>query len=170
MTFFRRRRKDADLEAEIQSHLAMAIEERVERGESRAEAAANARREFGNIALVQEVTRSMWGWSRLERFLDGARHAVRYNLVMFRREPVSCVVMVSTLALILGGNITMFSSANAAILRNRPGARHTDRLVDFVHTERNRTSELNEFSQQLYLDYRARLTTTFAGLAAYSTF
>jgi putative ABC transport system permease protein len=61
MTFFRRQRKDADLEAEIQAHLAIAIEERVERGESRAEASANARREFGNVALVQEVTRSMWG-------------------------------------------------------------------------------------------------------------
>jgi len=35
MTFFRRRRKDADLEAEIQAHLAIAVEERVERGEVR---------------------------------------------------------------------------------------------------------------------------------------
>jgi predicted permease len=169
MTFFRRRRKDADLEAEIQAHLAIAVEERVERGESRAEATASARREFGNVALVQEVTRSMWGWSRLERIVDGVRHAVRYNLATFRREPVSCVVMVLTLALILGGNITMFSSTNAAILRNRPGARHTERLVDFVHAVPDRMSEAGEFSQRAYLDYRERLTT-LAGLAAYSTF
>jgi hypothetical protein len=87
MTFFRRRRKDADLEAEIQAHLAIAVEERVERGESRAEATASARREFGNVALVQEVTRSMWGWSRLERIVDGV--AARRPLQTWPRSAAS---------------------------------------------------------------------------------
>ena len=106
MMFFRRHRKDRDLDAEIQAHLSIAIDERVERGESRDEATANARREFGNVALVQEVTRSMWRWSRVERFLDGVRHAVRYNLASFVREPVSGIVITLTLGLILAGVMT----------------------------------------------------------------
>jgi predicted permease len=169
MAIFRRHQKDRDLEAEIRAHLAMAIDERVERGESRAEAEANARREFGNVALVQEVTRSMWRWSRAERMVDVARHAVRYNVAAFRREPVPGIVMMITLALVLGGNISMFSAANAAILRNRPGAGRPEQLVDFVHTVPGQTFASPEFSYPRYLDYRERLTT-LAGLAAYTTF
>ena len=45
----------------------MAIRDRMERGESAAEAEANARREFGNVGLVEEVTREMWSWIWLEQ-------------------------------------------------------------------------------------------------------
>ena len=34
--------------------------DRVARGESPADAALNARRDFGNVAHVQDVTRDMW--------------------------------------------------------------------------------------------------------------
>ena len=168
MLFFSRRRKDRELEAEIRAHLTIAIEERIDRGESRAEAIANARREFGNVTLVQEVTRATWRWSRVERFVDGVRHAVRYNVATFRREPVSGIVITLTLGLILAGNVTMFGAANA-LRRNRPGARHPERLVDFTHHVPRQTFVSTEFSYRRYLDYRERLTT-LEGLAAYSTF
>ncbi len=59
--WLRRGRRDAELDEEIRAHLEMAIRDRMARGESREEAEYAARREFGNVPLVREVTRDMWG-------------------------------------------------------------------------------------------------------------
>src|SRR5215468_5828674 len=56
-----RRRREEELEEEIQSHLRMTIRDRMERGESAEEADQAARREFGNVGLIKETTRGMWG-------------------------------------------------------------------------------------------------------------
>ncbi len=57
-----RSKQNEQLEEEIQSHLSMAAGERRERGASSEEAESSARREFGNVGLVQDVTRGQWGW------------------------------------------------------------------------------------------------------------
>jgi hypothetical protein len=62
-----RPQREAELDAEIRSHLDEAIRDRLARGESPEQARANALREFGNVGLVKEVTREMWGWAALER-------------------------------------------------------------------------------------------------------
>ena len=51
--------RDDELDEELQADLDMEIEERMRSGMSRAEAAASARRAFGNLTLVKEVTREM---------------------------------------------------------------------------------------------------------------
>ena len=66
------RRKD-DLSEELKSHLQMAIADRIARGESPAEARRAATREFGNVALIADVTRERWGWLRLERLDNTCR-------------------------------------------------------------------------------------------------
>src|ERR1700720_3260668 len=48
------RKRDADLDAEIESHLTMAIRDRLARGQSIEQARADAIREFGNVGLVKE--------------------------------------------------------------------------------------------------------------------
>ena len=78
-----RRNKDRELEAEIEAHLSMAATDRIERGESQSQAAANARREFGNQLLIKEVTRQMWNWSWLEHFAQDLRYIFR----QMRRNP-----------------------------------------------------------------------------------
>jgi hypothetical protein len=65
--WFRRQQREEELDAEIRSHLDEAIRDRLARGEAPDEARANALREFGNVGLVKEVTREMWGWASLER-------------------------------------------------------------------------------------------------------
>ena len=56
--------RERDLDQEIESHLQMAIGDRLERGEQAGMADLSARREFGNVGLVKEVTRDIWAGAR----------------------------------------------------------------------------------------------------------
>src|SRR5258708_1968485 len=70
-------RRERELDLEIQAHLRMAQADRRARGESPEEAAAGARREFGNLGRVKEVTREMWGGLWLERVAQDLWFGVR---------------------------------------------------------------------------------------------
>src|SRR5215471_13914617 len=74
---FRRRQVEQDLEDEIRSHLAIEAQQRMERGESPADAERNARKDFGNTALVKDITRDMWGRRWLDELFQDLRHAAR---------------------------------------------------------------------------------------------
>jgi hypothetical protein len=56
-----RRRIYDDLSAEIREHLKEKIDELVAGGMSRKDASAAARREFGNLTLIEEDSRAVWG-------------------------------------------------------------------------------------------------------------
>jgi hypothetical protein len=70
-------RRKEELGEEIRAHIAMDVQARMERGEPRQEAEAAARREFGNVALVRDVTHGQWRWNRLEGLLRDLAYAVR---------------------------------------------------------------------------------------------
>ena len=52
---FRRRGREEELDEEIQSHLRMAAQQRMERGETAEGAGVSAAREFGNVTLIKEM-------------------------------------------------------------------------------------------------------------------
>src|ERR1700746_2204132 len=77
MIFWRRKTREAELDEELRAHLSMAAQTRMERGADQQEAERAARREFGNVGLVKEVTREAWGGRWLGDLLDDARYGLR---------------------------------------------------------------------------------------------
>jgi ABC-type antimicrobial peptide transport system permease subunit len=138
------RKKDRELDEEIRSHLDMAVRDRIERGEGREHAEAAARREFGNLALVKEVTREMWGWTWLERLAQDLRYGGR----LLRRNPGFTAVAVLSLALGIGANTAIFQVINAVRLRtlpiHDPDTLATIRIADMTGARGNFSSLVRE--------------------------
>ena len=118
MTFFPRwfAKRKAELDEEIQAHLEMDIQARMERGESAEQARKQAMRELGNVALIEDVTREMWGWAWLERIGQDLRYSIR----QVKMSPVFTLTVVATLALGLGATAAMFTVVDRVLLRPLP--------------------------------------------------
>ncbi|HTB95705.1 MAG TPA: ABC transporter permease [Terracidiphilus sp.] len=156
---FQRRKRE--LQEEIDAHLKMAIADRVARGETAESARQAASREFGNIPLVQDVTRDMWGQAWLEQLGRDFNYALR----QLRKSPGFSITATAMLAVAICANSTVFSWIDGTMLRPIPGARDTGDLVSLQRGERS-FSPVPPFS---YLDYRdlREQNHTLSGLLAY---
>jgi len=110
---FSRRRLYRDLSEEIQAHLDERVEELLADGLSREEATHTARREFGNVGLIEEDCREVWAWpSGEEVFVD-----IRYGLRALRHSPVFTVVALSTITIGIAANTAVFTVVNSVLLK-----------------------------------------------------
>ena len=109
-------RRKGELDEEIRAHLAMDVQARVERGQSREEAEAAARLDFGNIALVRDVTHRQWRWNWLERLSGDLAYAVR----VLRRSRGFTLSVILTLAVGVGSACAMFTVVDRVLLRGLP--------------------------------------------------
>ena len=141
---FRQRRIDREIDEELASHLAEALE----RGRS----AEEAGRAFGGILRYREQSRDLklipWLESLFKDFVFGWRQ--------LNRRRAASVAAILSLALAIGATTAAFRLVDAVLLRTLPIA-HPERLyfVSIRYTDREgRPDEIDSFSYPGFREYR----------------
>src|SRR5215467_8208747 len=161
MKLFRwRRRKEEELDAEIQNYLDEAIRDRMERGETAEQARANALIEFGSVGLVKEVTREMWGWALLERLGQD----LRFGLRMLWKDKGFTAIALLSLALGIGANTAIFSVIDALMLKTLP-VNHPEQLVMVWARDDSPARPDYTFYHPMFAKFRD-LSQVFSGVSA----
>jgi predicted permease len=120
---------EKDLDAEMSSHLELAIEENLRAGMPPAEARRLAVIQFGGLEQTKESVRDQRGLQWLETVVQDLRHGAR----ILRKSPGFTAVSALTLALGIGANTAIFSLVDGILLRPLPFSKPQD-LVSVTGT------------------------------------
>jgi hypothetical protein len=152
--FFSRQRRYEELSESMREHLDERIEELVEGGMGRKEAEYAAKREFGNVTQIEERSREVWQWPRVESLWADARLAMR----RLGRAPGFATTAILTLAIGIGANTAVFSVVNSVLLRPLPYP-HAEQLVS-LRLQAPGAEGLADFRDQLRLSGSMYFTFT----------
>lgn len=125
-----------DMQVEMREHLDRATDRYIARGMSPADARLAARREFGNVTLLQEEARDARG----ARWVDAVKGDMRFAVRYFARRKATVAIIVAVLALGTGANTLIFSIFQAEFLRPPPAMPHVDGHSRIVGQERATTT------------------------------
>ncbi len=114
--FFSRHRRYEDISISIQEHIEERIEELMADGISRKQAEQTARREFGNVTLLEQRSREVWQWPAFESILADLKFAFR----RLGKSPGFAATVLLTLAIGIGANTTVFSVVNGVLMKPLP--------------------------------------------------
>jgi predicted permease len=124
LRFFLSRKKQNEVDDELQFHLEQATEARITAGMAPAEARRQAMIELGGVERTREQCHEQRpGW-----WLGTVKQDVRYALRGFRRNPVFTITVIATLALGIGATTAVFSVVDRILFRSLPYA-HDEGLV-----------------------------------------
>jgi hypothetical protein len=112
----RRTKLNAEIQAELQSHIEMAVEDGSRRGLSEQEARRDAILRFGNTGLVHESVADEDMFLSLNSICSDVLYAFR----QLRRTPAFSLPAVLTLAIGIGASTAVFSLVQAFLLRPLP--------------------------------------------------
>ena len=148
---FRRERVEEALDAELRGYVEELTERNLARGLSGDEARRAAMVEAGGVEQIKESVRETWlGWGIETVFQD-----IRYGTRSLLRSPGFMAVVIVTLALGIGANLTMFGLMRAVLWRPLPYP-EPDRIVEIQVDARNRTSTGATAAELLGLQERSR--------------
>ena len=112
----RRRGGDEEIAAELESHLAMHVEENLQRGMTAEEARRQALIKLGGIEQTKESCRDQRGLGLLGVLAEDIRFALRS--LRRNRGFASTTILILTVA--IGANVAIFSALDAVLLRPLP--------------------------------------------------
>jgi putative ABC transport system permease protein len=162
LSIFQRSRMEQDLDAELASHLELAMEENRERGMSAEEARRQALVSVGGIQQAREQHREARGLPALDTFFQDMRYAARGIL----KSPGFNVAAVVTLAMGIAVNTTIFSMVSGFLLRRPPG-REPERVlvITSISPARGFVPDANPVSAPNFLAWRSA-SNLFESMAA----
>ena len=118
MNWLRQRfsRRYDDLSVSVSEHIEEKIDELMSEGLTRRQAEQRARREFGNVALIEERSREVWQWQAIETVLADVRMALR----RMRKNPGFAATVLLTLAIGIGANTAVFTVIDSVLIKPLP--------------------------------------------------
>lgn len=134
---FRRRAIDRDLDAEIRSHMEMAIADRITAGEDPVAARLAAMKEFGNTLQAAEEARQVWRGRFVAVAVDLWQDA-RFGVRMLIKNPTFSLVVIAMLSLGIAGNAAVFSLFKGLALKPLPGVQDSSSLAVMLNHTANR--------------------------------
>jgi putative ABC transport system permease protein len=150
---FRRRRRERELDAELQSHLDLHTADNIRAGMTPDEARRRARMALGGV----EPTKERYREASSSRWLDELSQDARFGIRTLLRNPAFTLIAVLSLALATGATAAIFSIVNSVLLRPLPFG-DPDRLVQIAETSMTRED----------LEAVRRQSNAFASLSEYS--
>ena len=162
-SLFRKRRLDADLDAELRSHLQLLTEENMRRGMTLDETRKAARRGFGGVEQVRESYREQRGLP----FLDTMWQDLRFAFRILAKKPGFAAIAIATLAVGIGANTAIFSVVHSVLLQALPYP-DADRLTVVWSIFGNEGRAPASGPELVYLRERSRLFEEFGGIWAQS--
>jgi predicted permease len=149
-----------DFSAELESHIAMHVDDGVRSGLTRDEARRRAILQLGGKEQVIQTQRERRGLP----WLESLTRDFRYSLRTLAKHPAVTAIAVLSIALGIGANATIFSMVSRFVLRPAPVGDPSMLLA--LHIAERGEQCCNSFPLPIYHDLQEQ-AKSFSGVAAY---